>query len=109
MLEAMLREDLAAECLPRGPGGRIARKHYADRLGITKSAMSFYSEVFDQYDQLAGRLDPEEKIIAHVRERFADLIASGELELVNGNVSRTQLLESLSVYATSYNVGVRGF
>ncbi|WEA58596.1 hypothetical protein PO860_12830 [Rhizobium sp. BJ04] len=101
MLEAMLREDLAAGCLPRGPGGRIARKHYADRLGITKSAMSFYSEVFDQYDQLAGRLDPEEKIIAHVQERSRELIANGELELVNGNVSRTQLLGSLPVYATS--------
>ncbi|TBF31484.1 hypothetical protein [Rhizobium ruizarguesonis] len=63
--------------------------------------MSFYSEVLDDYDQLAGRVDPEDQIIAHVEDRFAELIGSGELELVNGNVCRAQLLEPLSVYATS--------
>lgn len=92
-LRELIEEDIKNGALPRGPGGRIERKRYADLLGVTKSAMSWHKHVFEEIEKRIGTGSRVENLVPAVKALFQRLLANGELEATDRGVGRKQLLE----------------
>ncbi|UIJ97401.1 hypothetical protein LZK82_16765 [Rhizobium leguminosarum] len=97
-LRLLLQSDHENGTLPIGRSGKIERKGYAGRLAITKSAMSFYGDIFVEFDCIAGSLPRAVRLIPEIKARYLELLELGLLQVgVDGRVSRRQLLEEFHI------------
>jgi len=92
-LITLIEADIEADTLPLSRGNKIERKGYAKTLGITKSAMSFYLDVFQGFETLVNSPSQADALSSALRNVMKEMMETGELQLAHGRVNRTQVLE----------------
>ncbi|HCB74726.1 MAG TPA: hypothetical protein DEP91_00885 [Sphingomonas bacterium] len=70
--------------------GKISRSHYARKLGVPPSALSWYLDVFDEYEQRLGVATGPLRHIEEMRAWLAHAFDSGNLRIRDGKVDRAE-------------------
>lgn len=103
-LRLLLQADHENGTLPIGKGGKVVRNGYARTLAITKSAMTFYRDVFEEFDCISGAppVPKAVRLIPDMKARYEELLEQGRLQIGDdGRVSRKQILND-------FHIGVGG-
>ncbi|MGR9457148.1 hypothetical protein ACU8V1_14390 [Rhizobium leguminosarum] len=85
----MLNDQIVSGNLQKIRGGKLSRRFIAERLGVTKTAMTHYLEIFHDYETTLGNLESEaEAKIPAFRAWLLDRMHRGVLELWDGKINR---------------------
>ncbi|MBA8835159.1 hypothetical protein [Rhizobium leguminosarum] len=85
----LLNDQIVGGNIERLRGGKLGRRIIADRLGVHKSAMAHYLEIFHDYEAALGGLVPNvEAKIPALRAWLRERMRRGILEVFDGKLHR---------------------
>ncbi|WP_454656188.1 hypothetical protein [Bosea beijingensis] len=88
-LKRLLDADVSTNTIVTSRGGKISRAHYADKLGLSRSYMTFLVGVFEFYEKKLGVATGPESKLDEMREWLSTAYANRELALWDGKIDRT--------------------
>lgn len=100
-----MKQDYDDGTLVLNKYGRIARMHYANLLGITKSNLTRHRATFEYFEEKFGELKSTVvAMLPKLRAWFIDEISKGTLKIIDGKVVVSDIVAQAGVsHSTIYN------
>ncbi len=94
----ILNAQIVSGGLERSRGGKISRKLITERLGLSKTALTMYAQILEDYEnEVGGKESVTEARIPAMRRWLEEQIDAGTLLIRDGKVSRLQLFSNFGL------------
>lgn len=101
-LVGLLNGQILSENIERSRGGRLNRAWLAERLGITKTAITPYNEIIGEYEEAIGGVESViEAKIPDMRRWLDECMANGTLEIRDQKIARMPFYEQFGMAKNS--------
>ncbi|QFT92516.1 hypothetical protein FIU86_06665 [Roseovarius sp. THAF9] len=101
-IQTLLAKDYASGTLQTSRGGKISRKHYAEIIGCSHSALTRYHDLFSHYERLANIQTGPMRHVDEMRDWLEREYQAGRLRARSGKVDRSAFQEYFGLKCGSW-------